>query len=425
MAQAISQRKGVMLLDQSHLAAQVGLAAWHGGEHWYGYKLATSPTGTIATAHAASRMIAGALGKASKCLVLDLDNTLWGGVIGDDGLGGIKLGRDSAIGEAYLDFQAYCLQLKARGVLLAVASKNDPERAREGFQHPDSLLKLEDFSAFVASWDPKDRSLRSIAQQLNIGLDSLVFVDDNPAERALVREQLPQVKVPEIGSSVTEFASIVEHNLYFERPELSAEDLARAYYYAGNRQREEAQGAYANYDEYLASLGMRAELGSFSKAYLERIAQLINKTNQFNLTTRRYTLPEVTRLAESADHVTLWGRLIDRFGDNGLVSVLLGECRNSELHIDLWLMSCRVLKRAFEQTMLDALVDRARQRGLRRLVGYYKRSPKNEMVAEHYGQLGFSLQSRDPTGSESVWTLELEADYVPRNTVIEEIVVHE
>jgi len=423
-ADAISKRKGVMLFDAHQLSASVGLDVWHSPEHWYGYKLPTGPVGTLAVAHALSRMIAGARGKARKCLVLDLDNTLWGGVIGDDGLTGIKLGRDSAIGEAYLDFQAYCLELKARGVLLAVASKNDPQNAREGFLHPDSLLKLEDFSAFVANWDPKDQSLRTIAKELNIGLDSLVFVDDNPAERALVREQLPEVKVPEVGASVVAFASIIERNLYFERPELSAEDLQRAGFYADNRQRESAQAAFGSYDDYLASLQMKAEIGAFSETYLDRIAQLTNKTNQFNLTTRRYTLPEVAALAADPDHVTLYGRLADRFGDNGLVSVVIGQRRGDELRVILWLMSCRVLKRGFEQVMLDALVSRAQGLGVRRIVGEYLRTPKNDMVAEHYGRLGFTLSQGDAKGDASVWTLEVGADYVPRNTVIKEIVVH-
>ncbi len=424
LADAIAKRKGVMMLDAQQLSSSIGLDNWHSLEHWYSYKLPTSAAGTLATAHALSRMIAGARGKARKCLVLDLDDTLWGGVIGDDGVTGIKLGRESALGEAYLDFQAYCLELKARGVLLAVASKNELANAREGFTHPDSLLKYEDFSAFVANWEPKDQSLRAIAAQLNIGLDSLVFVDDNPAERALVRDQLPDVKVPEVGSNVVAFATIIERNLYFERPELSLEDLQRGNYYTENRLRDDAQAAFTSYDDYLASLQMKAEIGSFSDAYLDRVTQLTNKTNQFNLTTRRYTLPEITALAADPDCVTLYGRLADRFGDNGLVSVVVGQRRGDALHVDLWLMSCRVLKRNFEQAMLDQVVARAERLGVRRVVGYYVRTPKNDMVADHYGRLGFTLVERDASGNSSIWSLDLSGVYAPRNTVIKEIAVH-
>lgn len=424
LANAAAAKRGVVLLDVAHLSATVGLDAWHSAEHWYGYKLPSSPLGTVTTAHALARSICGSLGRSRKCIVLDLDNTLWGGVIGDDGIAGIKLGRDNAIGEAYLDFQAYCLELKARGILLAVASKNDPARAREGFQHPDSLLKVEDFSAFVANWDPKDQSLRLIADQLRIGLDSLVFVDDNPAERALVRGQLPQVKVPEIGADVSDYARIIERNLYFEKAELSEEDQKRSAYYAADRHREDARGEFASYDEYLFALRMRAEVGTFSEGYLTRIVQLINKTNQFNLTTRRYTSPEVSALLQSERHLGLWGRLADRFGDNGLVSVVLGEQRGDEFHLDLWLMSCRVLKRSFEHVMLDTLVERLQRRGVRRLVGYYKRTEKNDMVAEHYARLGFVLSERVGE-TESKWVLDLESPYVLRNTVIKEIVSHE
>lgn len=425
LAKAITTRRGVALLDVAHLSATVGLDAWHSAEHWYGYKLPSSPVGTLATAHAIARTVCGILGRARKCLVLDLDNTLWGGVVGDDGVAGIKLGRDSAVGEAYLDFQAYCLEVKDRGVLLAVASKNDAERAREAFEHPDSLLKISDFSAFVANWQAKDQNLRLIAQQLNIGLDSLVFVDDNPAERALIRAQLPQVKVPEIGANVADFARIIERNLYFEKTEFSEEDQRRTAYYAEDRSRAEAKGAFASYEEYLTALAMRAEIGRFSNTYLDRIVQLINKTNQFNVTTRRYTFAEVAALLESEPHLGLWGRLVDKFGDNGLVSVVLGERRGEDFHIELWLMSCRVLKRSFEHAMLDALVERVRAQGVRRLFGYYHRTEKNEMVAEHYGRLGFSLLEVSADGSASTWCLELDASYARRNTVIKEIIFHE
>ena len=221
LGRAAHSRSGVLVNDIALLSASLGLDRWHSPEHWYAFKLATSLDGAIASAHATARLIAASLGKTRKCLVLDLDNTLWGGVIGDDGISGIKLGRDSTQGEAFGDFQRYCLGLKEQGVLLAVASKNNEQAAREGFAHPDSILKLADFSAFFANWDNKDENLKRIAHDLNIGLDSLVFVDDNPAERALVREQLPDVAVPEVGDNVALFARYVERSGYFVRAQVS------------------------------------------------------------------------------------------------------------------------------------------------------------------------------------------------------------
>ncbi|MET0790571.1 MAG: HAD-IIIC family phosphatase [Polyangiaceae bacterium] len=421
LASAASARRGVLIHDIALLSSILGLDRWHSPEHWYAFKLATSLDGAIASAHSSARLIGASLGKTRKCLVLDLDNTLWGGVIGDDGLAGLKLGKDSAQGEAYGDFQRYCLGLKRRGILLAVASKNDDVNAKEGFSHPDSVLKLDDFSAFVANWGAKDESLRTIARELNIGLDSLVFVDDNPAERELVREQLPDVAVPEVGANVALYASVIERGGYFERTGLSREDLDRSGYYTANRERETASSAFANYAEYLNSLQMRAEIAPFSDMYFDRIAQLANKTNQFNLTTRRYSIAEIRELAASPRYVTLYGRLADRFGDNGLVSLLIAEQKEHELHVDLWLMSCRVLKRDFELAMFDALVKRARELGVTRLLGYYSRTPKNDMVADHFDKLGFSLVESTDDGARSSWRFDLPPTYAPKNNAIKEI----
>lgn len=421
LARAARARSGVVVHDIHGLSAMLGLDRWHSPEHWYAFKLATSPDGAIASAHSTARLVGATLGKTRKCLVLDLDNTLWGGVIGDDGLAALKLGTDSSRGEAYVDFQRYCLGLKQQGVILAVASKNDEAVARSGFTHPDSVLKLADFSAFVANWERKDENLRAIATQLNIGLDGLVFVDDNPAERALVREQLPEVAVPEVGDNVAYFSSFVERAGYFERVTLSAEDLLRSSYYADNRKRETESATFADYAEYLGSLQMKAEIARFSDTYLERVTQLTNKTNQFNLTTRRYTISEIQEIARSLRHITLYGRLADRFGDNGLVSVLIAEIKERELHIELWLMSCRVLKRDFEFAMLDALVAEARRASITRLVGCYVRTPKNGMVADHYAKMGFSLHESAEDSSLTRWYYDIPREYSNKNKTIKEI----
>ena len=389
----------VVLQDVHSLSARIGLDHWFDAGRYFSYKLVTTPEGSNALAISLAALVRGLYGRTRKVLVLDLDNTLWGGVIGDDGPDRIQIGRETPLAEAYAAFQRYCLALRERGILLAVCSKNDEAVAKSGFSHPDSILQPEHFSAFRANWGPKPENLESIARELNLGLDSFVFVDDNPAERALVSAQLPQVAVPEVGADVTDYPRILDCARYFESIALSSEDLARAGHYQQNAQRQFAQARFADYGEYLDSLGMTAEIAPFSSMYLDRIAQLTNKTNQFNLTTRRYTLAELEAVAADPCAVTLYGRLTDRFGDNGLVSVVLGRRRADTLVLDLWLMSCRVLKRDMELAMLDALVASARPLGIAALEGVFIPSRKNSMVAQHYPSLGFQLLSADPDGT--------------------------
>jgi len=379
--------------------------------------MAVSPTATVALARNVAAIVKSAYGKSKKCLVLDLDNTLWGGVIGDDGVQNLILGRDHPVGEAFLDFQRYVKGLKRRGVILAVCSKNDAENAKEGFSHPDSVLKLEDFSAFEANWDPKPENIRAIAAQLNIGLDGIVFVDDNPAERDFVSEQLPEVAVPNVGADVSGFAEVLEHEHYFEVDKLVQDDLNRSAYYSSNAERGAGEGKFSDYGEFLASLEMTAEIGSFLPVYLERITQLINKTNQFNLTTRRYTSAEVVAIAQDPGFITLYGRLADKFGDNGLVSVLIGQVSDETVQLDLWLMSCRVLKREMEFAMFDALVEQCQARGIRKIAGIYIPSKKNSMVAAHYASLGFTAIAGASEGRE-LWCYNVPATYSPRTRYI-------
>jgi FkbH-like protein len=395
-----------LINDIHYLSAEVGLAAWLEHSYWYSFHMALGPTATVALARNVAAIIKSVYGKSKKCLVLDLDNTLWGGVIGDDGVHNLVLGRDHPVGEAFADFQRYVKGLQRRGVILAVCTKNDAENAKEGFSHPDSVLKLEDFSAFKASWNPKPEGIRQIAEELNIGLDSLVFVDDNPAERALVVEQLPDVAVPDVGSDVSLFAEILESARYFEVDKIVQDDLNRSVYYSSNAQRSACQTDFGDYGEFLTSLEMTAEIGPFRLIYLERITQLINKTNQFNLTTRRYTGAEVESVARDASFITLYGRLSDKFGDNGLVSALIGRIDDQIVELDLWLMSCRVLKREMELAMFDALVEQCQMRGIRKIVGVYIPSKKNSMVAGHYPSLGFSRVDRVP-GNGEVWQYEV------------------
>ena len=406
-----------LINDILYLSAQVGLDAWHGHTYWYNFHMAVSPAATVALAQNVAGIVKSIYGKSKKCLVLDLDNTLWGGVVGDDGVQNLILGRDHPVGEAFLDFQRYVKDLQRRGVILAVCSKNDLENAKEGFSHPDSILKLEDFSAFKANWSPKPANIRAIAAELNIGLDSMVFVDDNPAERALVADQLPEVASPDVGSNVARFAEILECERYFEVEKLVQDDLSRSSYYNSNAQRSAYQASFHAYGEFLDSLEMTAEIAPFIPVYIERITQLINKTNQFNLTTKRYTSAEVEAIAGDRSFVTLYGRLADRFGDNGLVSVMIGRVIAETIELDIWLMSCRVLGREMELAMFDALVEQCQARDIRKIVGIYIPSKKNSMVAEHYLKLGFTAiegNSEDP----QLWRYDVPQSYAPKTRYV-------
>ncbi len=406
-----------LINDILYLSAQVGQAAWFRNSYWYNFHMALSPTATVSLAHNVAAIVKSVYGKSKKCLVLDLDNTLWGGVIGDDGVQNLILGRDHPLGEAFLDFQRYVKNLQRRGVILAVCSKNDTENAKEGFSHPDSVLKLGDFSVFKANWDPKPENIRAIAIELNVGLDSIVFVDDNPVERDFVAEQLPEVAVPNVGADVSGFAEVLEHERYFEVDKVVQDDLNRSVYYSSNAERSAGQAKFSNYGEFLASLEMTAEISPFLPVYLERITQLINKTNQFNLTTRRYTSGEVLAIAQDPAFITLYGRLADKFGDNGLVSVLIGQVLDETVQLDLWLMSCRVLKREMEFAMFDALIELCQARGIRKIVGIYIPSKKNSMVAEHYASLGFTAIVGASEGRE-LWCYNVPTSYSPRTRYI-------
>ena len=416
MARAAASQSKLVLQDLASLAANIGLAHWHDQERWFSYKIPMTAEGSFAIARSLVSLVLATYGRSRKVLVLDLDNTLWGGVIGDDGVEKIVIGRETPLAEAYTAFQEYCLKQRERGVLLAVASKNNDEIARSGFGHPDSVLRLEHFSAFRANWEPKHENILSIAKELNLGVDSFVFVDDNPAERAIVAAQIPGIAVPDVGTDVAQYAGVLDAGRYFEAVALGKEDLERARLYAENAQRAQLEQTFATYGDYLDSLEMSAEIDLFQPTYMDRIAQLTNKTNQFNLTTRRYTLAELEAATRDGKHIGIYGRLADRFGDNGLISVVLGRREDEALHLDLWLMSCRVLKREMEFAMLDVLVRHAAEQGVQRLVGYYLPTAKNGMVADHYEKLGFTRVSSDEKGA-TAWSLDVPT-YQPKTNHI-------
>lgn len=379
-----------LLLDVAALAETIGLHRWHDPVQWHLGKFQFSQTIVPLYADWVGRLIAVARGKARKCLVLDLDNTIWGGVIGDDGLAGIILGNGNPTGEAFLKVQQVALALRDRGIVLAISSKNDDVVARGPFRsHPEMLIKEDHIAVFQANWQDKASNLKAIAETLNIGVDALVLLDDNPAERAQVREALPTVAVPELPADPALYAETLLAAGYFEAIGFTLEDRQRAQQYQSNAARAQILGAATDLESYLRSLHMRAVCGPFNEVGRTRIVQLINKTNQFNLTTRRYTDAQVRQFEQANSALTLQVRLIDSFGDNGMISVLICVADNADWIIDTWLMSCRVLNRKVEQAMLNYIVERAAKSGVRSLIGQYIETERNGMVKDHYARLGF------------------------------------
>ena len=401
-----------VLVDTARLAASVGLEQWSEPGHWYASKLPFSPHLLPLYADHVTRTLAAVRGHAKKCLVLDLDNTIWGGVIGDDGLDGIRIGQGSAEGEAFLAVQRMALELRARGVVLAVCSKNEEEAARAPFlQHPDMLLREEHIAVFQANWTDKAANLRAIAEALNIGVDALVLLDDNPAERMQVRDALPLVGVPELPDDPALYPRALAAAGYFEATAFSREDRERAGYYQANAERARTLTASGDLGDYLASLDMVCHIAPVDALSRPRVAQLINKSNQFNLTTRRYSEAEVEAAETDPARHAIQVRLIDRFGDNGIIGVVIADDRGEAWEIDTWLMSCRVLGRRVPEAVLAHLVKAASAAGAMRLIGRYKPTAKNRMVAGHYEGLGFR-QIGGEAGGETAWELTL-ADFEP------------
>ena len=387
--------------DIDFLAASYGLEKWSDPFFWHMYKYALCVPAIPELAFSVANIIKSIYGKNKMSLVLDLDNTLWGGVVGDDGVDGIVVGHEVSMGQVYGEFQEYIKAHKDLGVMLNVCSKNDEENAIAGLNHPDGCLKPNDFIVIKANWENKDRNILEIAQELNIGTDSLVFVDDNPAERAIVAGQIKGVSVPNIGS-VEQYIRRIDRSGFFEVTNFSHDDLARNEMYKANIERTTLQQSFDSYEDYLLSLEMTAVIRDFEPVYMQRIAQLTNKSNQFNLTTKRYSEAEMADASGDSGLIRLYGKLEDKFGDNGVVSVIIGRKEQRNLHIDLWLMSCRVLKRNMEYAMLDALVDECKNHHIDSVYGYYYPTAKNSMVKEFYATLGFTKQSEDENGS-TVW----------------------
>jgi FkbH-like protein len=388
--------ESVLLHDLNSLAAEAGASNWFDPRYYYEFKMPCGPDCLPDYAYSVVALLRAHVGRSKKVLALDLDNTLWGGVVGDLGPGGIKLGQGSGEGEAFLAFQQFAKDLAHRGIILAVCSKNDADKAREPFEkRADMVLRLPDISAFVANWENKADNLRTIANQLAVNLDSLVFVDDNPAERALVRRFTPEVAVPDLPEDPAGYIAAVSRYRYFELTSFTQEDRSRSQFYADNARRETLKNDAPDLATFLRSLDMSMTVEPVTDLNIERATQLINKSNQFNLTTRRYSLAEIREKSTSPEWRTRTFSLRDQLGDNGLISVILLAKKGDDLVIETWVMSCRVLQRGVEQFTRNELVDLCRAENCDRLLGTFIPTAKNGMVSDLYGRLGFAQSSSD------------------------------
>jgi FkbH-like protein len=420
LALAARRAKNVLLNDVDFLAASVGRAHWLDPRMWNMAKTPCRLELLPLLAQSFLDTILASSGMITKCVVLDLDNTLWGGVIGDDGLEGIALGEFDE-GEAFVSFQKFLRELKRRGVILAVVSKNEHANAILPFnKHPHMVLKEEDISVFVANWDNKADNIRLVQKALNIGFDSLVFIDDNPFERNIVREFLPEVVVPEMPEDPSSFLQTLAELNLFETASFSDADRQRAGQYREEAQRELVKTRFTNITDYLVSLGMEIRLERFNAFNLPRIAQLTQRSNQFNLTTRRYGEAACEAMMNDRSLAPLTLKLTDKFGDYGLISVIILKSVGQDLEIDEYLMSCRVLQRGVEQFAMNNVFAYAARHGAERVVGHYIPTTKNDMVRDFFKTFGFEKISEDSAGA-SKWALAVDA-YQPREVFMTPVV---
>lgn len=384
---------GVHLVDCERLASDVGKVQWFDDRYWDRAKQAVALNCVPQLALQTAVVMAGAAGLNRKCLILDLDNTVWGGVVGEVGLAGLRLGEGDAIGEAFLRLQDYILDLKRKGVILAVVSKNNDSDAREVFErHPEMRIRLNDVAIFLANWETKVENIRQVSRVLNIGLDSLVFLDDNPAERRIVTQMLPQVDVIHLGADPSRYVQTVAAYTGFESSSLTPDDLRRTDQYLARTRASELAESAGSVEDFYRSLEMTAVLGAFDSMRLPRIAQLVNKTNQFNTTGLRLDEQQLWRRAESEECVTLWLELRDNLTNHGLVAVLVAQGSGDVLDIEIFVMSCRVIGRTVERAMLRRLSMEAVSRGYSKLRGVYHPTPKNEVIRGLYPDLGFNAE---------------------------------
>ncbi len=391
------------ICDLNYIAANFGLNKWHSEKLYALYKIPCDVMAMPDIAFNVANIIKSIYGKNKKALALDLDNTLWGGVISEDGIDGIKIGPETAEGEIYLSFQKYLKKIKDLGIILNVVSKNDESVALNGIDNTDGVLKQDDFVSIKANWDTKADNINALSKELNLGADSFVFVDDNPMERDIVAKNVNGVGI--IDESLPErYINAIDKSGYFEITNFVKEDLDKSKKYKENINREKEISKFVDYKDYLMSLDMKAIVKPFESKYYERVSQLSNKSNQFNLTTKRYTIENIKSIAENDEYITLYGKLLDKFGDNGIVSLAIGKINDDELDLELFLMSCRVLKRDMEYLMLDEIVNACKKRNINRIVARYLKTEKNAMVKNLLSDFGFDKLNENENG-DSEWEL--------------------
>jgi len=413
LQEKMNSRNDVYPVDFSAIQNTLGREVFHDPVIYFSSKMSVAINALPYVAKAVTDVLKSAAGKIKKCVVLDLDNTLWGGVIGDDGIGGIEIG-ELGRGHAFTNFQRWLKELKQCGIILAVCSKNNEDTAKEPFEVNDEMvLKLSDISVFVANWDDKASNIRLIKDTLNIGMDSMVFLDDNPFERNLVRELIPEITVPELPEDPAMYVSFLQKDNLFDTVSFTGTNSDRTKMYQEEFERKKLEKTYESIDDYLKSLDMVAEAKAFEPSKYSRIAQLSQRSNQFNLRTVRYTEDEIERIAKSDDYITLYFTLKDKFGEYGLVSAVIMEKQNEhELFVDTWFMSCRVLKRGMEDFIVNSMFKAAKDAGYDIINAEYIPTPKNKMVQNIYSEKSFEIKE------ENKYTKTV-ADYVPKHVWIE------
>ena len=396
------------VFDINFLSSQEGLNTWQNERDWYQYSYSPSINSNVHLCYNFSRLILSYLGLSKKCIVLDLDDTLWGGVIGDDGVKNIVLGQENALGRAFTDFQKYILELKKRGILAAIISKNEEKFAKLGFEHESSILKLGDFSVIIANWDNKYLNMNEVIKKLNIGEDSAVFIDNNPVERDEMARH-SNVSVPFIGEDITRFRNLIEQNNYFEFENLTDEDLKRSERIKASIKSKNSSSGFKSYFDYLMSLNMSSLIEIVTDDTIERTVQLVNKTNQFNTTQERISTTSLAKAMRENKDIILTGSLSDKFTDHGIVSVLYGEVRNDiQIDIKVWVMSCRVFSRTLENAMFEVFLNRCKKSGIKKITAMYRHTEKNENYANLYKNLGFNL--KDQNKMDLSWELDLNSE---------------
>ena len=383
-------RNNIYPLDLLSVQIGLGQKVFYDPSLYYNAKMTISMDALPYVAKSVTDVLKAMEGKIKKCVILDLDNTLWGGVIGDDGLGGIQIGELKA-GHVYSDFQRWLKQLKEFGTILAVCSKNNEDTAKEPFEkHDEMILRLSDISVFVANWDDKASNIKLIQESLNIGMDSIVFIDDNPFERNLVKSMIPEIEVPDLPENPAEYLSFLQSLNLFDTASFAGTNADRTSQYQAEFERKKSQMTYASIDDYLKSLEMKGRAKAFESVRYARIAQLTQRSNQFNLRTIRYTEDEIEKIANDENYITLYYTLEDKFGDHGLIAVvIMKKASDEEVFVDTWLMSCRVLKRGMEEFIVNKMVQSAKEHGFKKVLAEYIPTAKNSMVKDIYKTMGF------------------------------------